>query len=81
MFDCPEQIQTSPMRMSFKVIVSLGLPEMVIDWPLALAGRGASLSFQRPWALEVAFWVWPAKDTVTSVPGSVQPHTGLARFR
>ena len=79
MFDWPEPIHTSPMRMSLSSI--LFLPLTVILWALPSAFMAGSTTFQSPWASALAVAVASLSLTVTSSLGSAQPQIGNGRSR
>src|SRR4051812_43402606 len=71
--DCPEQTQTSPIRMFFSV--SVFLPLIVIsNGPPDFSASSLIIHFLSSPALAVL--VCPQKVTVTSSPGSAQPQIG-----
>ena len=79
MFDWPEPIHTSPMRMSSSSI--LFFPLMVMVWALPSAFTAGSTTFQLPWASALAVAVASSSLTVTSSPGAAQPQIGNGRSR
>ena len=79
MFDWPEPIHTSPMRMSSNSILFLPLIAMRCDLPSAFTA--GSTTFQLPWASALAVAVASSSFTVTSSPGSAQPQIGSGRSR
>ena len=79
MFDWPEPIHTSPMRMSSNSI--LFFPLTVMRWALPSAFTAGSTTFQLPWASALAVAVASSSFTVTSSPGSAQPQIGSGRSR
>ena len=76
MFDCPEQIQTSPISTSSNEIVLL--PLTVSVWGPPYSVIGSSRTSQAPSAAVAVVFAWPAIDTVTSSPGSALPQTRFA---
>ena len=79
MFDWPEPIHTSPMRMSSSSI--LFLPLTVMRWALPSALTAGSTTFQLPLASALVVAVASSSFTVTSSPGSAQPQIGSGRSR
>ena len=79
MFDCPPQIQTSPISTS--LIVTVFLPVTTSSWPTVFIFMAGNLSIHLPSASAlVVAWALPTL-TVTCSPGSAVPQTGTGRSR
>ena len=74
MLDCPEQIQTSPIRMSVTVISLLPLTVISNGPPASI---GSSLAIHFPAASATAFAFCFPSSTKTFSPGSAVPQTGI----
>ena len=79
MFDCPEQIQTSPTRM-FSSVISF-LPRIFISRPSLLAVSESRVTRQVPSDAVVAETSCPAKEMVTFSPAVANPQIGTGRSR
>ena len=81
MLDCPDENQTSPTRMFFRVTVE---PWLFLTMKLRSsteAFSGVSLTSQSPFLLVVVVFIWPAKVTVILLPGVSNPQTGTSDCR
>ena len=74
MFDCPEQIQTSPTSTSLNVTVFF--PFTVTVTGVALPGNGVSSTRHFPLSSAWACVFSEPTVTVTASPGSAVPQTG-----
>ena len=82
MFDCPEQIQTSPTTTSASRTGSGEADDVtVITRGWVLATKGSRSTRHRPWSPACVCLSWPANDTATVAPGSAVPHTGTGIAR
>jgi hypothetical protein len=78
MLDCPEQIQTSPTRILWIVIVWEALMTISYGPP---AFRGGSVSIHLPSAEVLVTYVFLLNDILTASPAAAQPHTGTVISR